>query len=92
MMCTLDHIGMTAYVYIYTYIYIISRRSITPQRIKYNSKSLEVVQSLYFDSMLPYQERTNNTYVPDEGNLLPTYRDCTTPNDLESYIYIDIPL
>ena len=25
-------------------------------------------------------------YVPDEGSLLPKYRDCTTSNDFESYI------
>ena len=29
-------------------------------------------------------------YVPDEGSLLPKYRDCTTSNDFELYIYIDI--
>ena len=28
-------------------------------------------------------------YVPDEGSLLPKYRDCTTYNDFE-YIYIHI--
>ena len=38
---------------VYIYIYIISRRSITPQHIKYNSKSLYVVQSLYFGCKLP---------------------------------------
>ena len=27
-------------------------------------------------------------YVPDEGSLLPKYRDCTTSNDFELYIYI----
>ena len=27
-------------------------------------------------------------YVPDEGSLLPKYRDCTTFNDFELYIYI----
>ena len=27
-------------------------------------------------------------YVPDEGRLLPKYRDCTTSNDFELYIYI----
>ena len=27
-------------------------------------------------------------YVPDEGSLLPKYRDCTTYNDFELYIYI----
>ena len=26
--------------------------------------------------------------VPDEGSLLPKYRDCTTSNDFELYIYI----
>ena len=51
------------------YIYIISKGSITPQHIKYNSKSLNVVQSLYFGK-------------------LPKYRDCTTSNDFELYIYI----
>ena len=40
------------HIYVYIYIYIISR-SITPQRIKYNSKSLDVIQSLYFGSKLP---------------------------------------
>ena len=29
-------------------------------------------------------------YVPDEGSLLPKYRDCTTSNDFELYIYIYI--
>ena len=29
-------------------------------------------------------------YVPDEGSLLPKYRDCTTSNDFESYIHIYI--
>ena len=27
-------------------------------------------------------------YVPDEGSLLPKYRDCTTSNDFESYMCI----
>ena len=26
-------------------------------------------------------------YVPDEGSLLQKYRDCTTSNDFELYIY-----
>ena len=34
------------------YVYIMCRRSITPQHIKYNSKSLDVVQSLYFGSKM----------------------------------------
>ena len=38
---------------IYIHIYIISRRSITPHHIKYNSKPLDVFQSLYFGSKLP---------------------------------------
>ena len=29
-------------------------------------------------------------YVPDEGSLLPKYRDCTTSDDFELYIYIYI--
>ena len=29
-------------------------------------------------------------YVPDEGSLLPKYRDCTTSNDFESYLYMYI--
>ena len=57
-------------MYIYIYIYI------------YNSKSLDVVQSLYFGSKLPYYY----LYVPDEGSLLPKYRDCTTSNDFELYL------
>ena len=51
----------------------------------YISKSLYVVQSLYFGSKLPCQERTK-TYVPNEGSLLPKYRDCTTYNDFEIYL------
>ena len=29
-------------------------------------------------------------YVPDEGSLLPKYRDCTTSNDFELCMYIYI--
>ena len=29
-------------------------------------------------------------YVPDEGSLQPKYRDCTTSNDFELYIYLYI--
>ena len=29
-------------------------------------------------------------YVPDEGSLLPKFRDCTTSNDFELCIYIYI--
>ena len=29
-------------------------------------------------------------YVPDEGSLLPKYRDCTTSNEIELYICIYI--
>ena len=29
-------------------------------------------------------------YVPDEGSLLSKYRDCTTSNGFELYIYIYI--
>ena len=35
------------------------------------------------------QERTNKDY---EGSLLPKYRDCTTSNDFELYIYNRLPL
>ena len=79
-----------------TYIYIISRRSITPRHIKHNSMSLDVVQSLYFGSKLPssgmYKYKKFGylvslyLYVPDEGSLLPKYRDCTTSKDFELYI------
>ena len=44
------HIYYICIIYI---LYIISIRSITPQHIKYNSKSLYVVQSQYFGSKLP---------------------------------------
>ena len=50
----------------------------------YNSKSLDVVQSLYFGSKLP--SSGTYIYVPDEGSLLPKYRDCTTSNDFELYL------
>ena len=57
---------------IYTYIYIYI----------YDSKSLDVVQSLYFGSKLPSSGTYKiYLYVPDEGSLLPKYRDCTTSND-----------
>ena len=46
------YIYILYYIYCIYYIYMISRRSITPQHIKYNSKSLDVVQSLYFGSKL----------------------------------------
>ena len=49
---TLQNVSLTTYAYVYIYN-IRSRRSITPQHIKYNSKSLDVVQSLYFGSKLP---------------------------------------
>ena len=138
-----NHISIHNYTHndTHIYIYIISRRSITPQHIKYKSKSLNVVQSLYFGSKLPssgtYKWRKNSAfkqekettwayaiwlelsdaktsdeitklgqprcmwryegwnfasfvslylYVPDEGSLLPKYRDCTTSNDFELYI------
>ena len=42
-----------AYIYIYMHTYIISKRGITTQHIKCNSKPLGVVQSLYFDNKLP---------------------------------------
>ena len=51
--------------------------------------SLDVVQSLYFDSKLPssgtYVQQCP-TYVSGEGSLLPQYRDCTTSNDFELYL------
>ena len=74
------------------YIYIISRRSITPQCIKHSSKSLDVVQSLYFGNKLPSTGtyKKSKLYVPDEGSLLPKYRDCTISNYLELYIYIHV--
>ena len=52
----------------------------------YNSKSLDVVQSLYFGSKLPSLGTYKYLYVPDEGSLLPKYRDCTTSNDFELYL------
>ena len=61
---------MYIYICIYIYMYI------------YNSKSLDVVQSLYFGSKLPSSSRQ----VVDEGSLLPKYRDCTTSNDFELYL------
>ena len=54
---------------------------------------MDVVQSLYFGSKLPSSSFlffSLYLYVPDEGSLLPKYRDCTTSNDFESYIYIYI--
>ena len=88
LLCTHTH------TYIYTHIYIVSRRSITPQHIKYNSKSLDIAQSLYFGSKLPssgtYYYHYYYMYVPDEGSLLPKHGDCATSNDFELYTYIYI--
>ena len=61
--CMHIHICIFIYAYIYVcthiyvYIHIISRRSTTPQHIKYNSKPLDVVQSLYFAASCLRQER-----------------------------------
>ena len=60
------------YIYIYICIYIYMYIHISLYHISLYHKSLDVVQSLYF------------------GSLLPKYRDCTTSNDFESYIYIYI--
>ena len=50
----------------------------------YNSKSLDVVQSLYFGSKQNFASFVSlYLYVPDEGSLLQKYRDCTTSNDFE---------
>ena len=35
-------------------------------------------------------ELLRHLYVPDEGSLLPKYRDCTTSNDFELDIELDI--
>ena len=51
------------FIFTMLYIYIISRRSITPQHIKYFSKSLDVVQSLYFGSKLPSSGTYKYLYV-----------------------------
>ena len=49
----IKYVFICIYIYIYVSKYVISRRSVTPQRTKYNSKSLDVEQSLYFGSKLP---------------------------------------
>ena len=41
-------------------------------------KHLIYIMYMYFVSLY--------LYVPDEGSLLPKYRDCTTSNDFESYL------
>ena len=46
------HQSLTQKIRLYIYIYI-SIRSITPRNIKYDSKSLDVVQYLYIGSKLP---------------------------------------
>ena len=51
------------FTYNYIYICVISRRSITPQHIKYSSKSLDVVQSLYFGSKLPSSVNIYGTHT-----------------------------
>ena len=94
------YLCMYIYIYIlththtpmYIYIYIISRRNITPQQIKNSSKSLDVVQSLFFRNVQIKRNKFVSLYlyVPDEGSLLPKYRDCTTSNDFELCIYIYI--
>ena len=59
---------------VYIFLYIISRRSITPQHIKYNSKSLDVVQSLYFGSKLPSSESTNKAIQMTQNFSLQTIK------------------
>ena len=59
-------------IHIYIYMYL------------YSSKSLDVVQSLYFGSKLP--SSGTYKYLPDESILLPKYRACTTSNDFELYL------
>ena len=71
----------------YIYIYMISRRSITPQHIKYNSKSLDVVQSLYFGSKLP----SSGTYKKSETNdakFQPSNKKIYIIINIYMYIYI----
>ena len=49
------YISNAKHILMHTYIYVcvVSRRSITPQHIKYNSKPLDVVDSLYYGNKLP---------------------------------------
>ena len=40
----------------------------------------------YFLTIYIYKYIYIYLYVPDEGSLLPKYRDCTTSNDFELYL------
>ena len=57
------------------HIYIFRRPMLLP---------LYLLEGRYFASL-----ESLYLYVPDEGSLLPKYRDCTTYNDFE-YIYLYI--
>ena len=45
-----------------------------------NKKKHYIYIHIYYTLFMLY------LYVPDEGSLLPKYRDCTTSNDFESYL------
>ena len=70
------------------YVYIISKRNITQQHNRCNSKPL--LNNLYIlAANCLHQEPTNKgMQIPDEGSLLPRYRDCATPNGFELCVYI----
>ena len=55
-----------------------------------NTNPLDVLQSIYFSSKLPSSECTNKAYyyVPDNGSLLPKYRDCTKPTGFALYLLL----
>ena len=49
-------------------------------------KNLYVYIYMYVYTIYVYVYIYIYLYVPDEGSLLPKYRDCTTSNDFESYL------
>ena len=63
-------------IYIYIYMYLKVVVCITISIFRQQAAFVRNVQI----------KRNNYLYVPDEGSLLPKYRDCTTCNDFEIYL------
>ena len=63
--------------------------NIVPYGQQINKKPVLGKSSESFLSQWDQVSRTSSVeflYVPDEGSLLPKYRDCTTSNDFELYL------
>ena len=73
------------YVYIFRNENIFLYRAMQAPHIAWNSQVTNAGINIYMHTLFVLY-----LYVPDEGSLLPKYRDCTTYNDFELCIYIYI--